>query len=538
MFDFIRKKRELKRSSIELDLAESKLAIKEQEYALKILDGVTESWNVIQDDDLLDGWFMHGMDAGGFTQEDHASMLQNAYRLYHTNPHARAIVRTLVKFVLGKGPVVIPDSAGNVEKEKKAWEEFRKLNKFNIREKEIVTRLFRDGGVFNRKFKDTGEGTIKLRFIRSAVIREPINKKLQNASFGIKTEKDDVETPIEYYRCDNQGNWLETIPADEVIHLKIFSDADEKRGISVYRVCAKRLKQYEEWLEDRIVLNKIRSAVALIRKVPSSATKVKDIRDETMSGRVSQSKKRQKTMHRGTIITASKGIEYEMLSTKINAPDVAEDGRAILLSIAAAVGFPEMILSADYGNANYGSTLIAQNPFVREIEDWQDYLDSFYSDLYEDVIKAKIEAGKLPDNAVTACKVDFPPMILAELEKMAKAYEVLFKYKVLSKKTWRGKMGLDDDIESVNIQNEEGDEVYGPPSTGHPNQYPGGSPGAGGGKFAMPVAPMNQWGQQRFMELMKELIEATQENNLDQIVAIGEKLDGLEQDIKDLAEKV
>ncbi|RLB09952.1 MAG: hypothetical protein DRG39_07005 [Deltaproteobacteria bacterium] len=424
---------------------------------------------------------------------------------------------------------------------KEAWEEFRKVNKFNLREKEIVRRLFRDGEVFLRVFVDRVEGLVKIRFIRASRIREPVDKSFKNASFGIKTDPDDIETPIEYYRCGDDGRWLETIPAGEMIHLKILSDADQKRGISIYRVCAKRLRQYEEWLEDRITLNKVRSAIALIRKVPSFGAKIKDIRDESASSRYGSGKARVKTPHRGTIITASKGIEYEMLSAKINAPDVAEDGRAILLAVAAAVGFPEMILTANYSNANYASTLVAQNPFVREIEDWQDYLSSFYKELYERVIEAKKEAGKLPMNVKADCKVDFPPMITAELEKMAKAYEVLFKYKVLSKKTWRGKMGLDDDIESVNLQNEEQDEVYGPPMpSGHPNQYPGGSPGAGGGRFAMPVAPVNQYGAATgdFYELMRQLVEALQENNMDRIIEIGEKLDNLEHGMREIIEKV
>jgi len=96
----------------------------------------------------------------------------------------------------------------------------------------------------------------------------------------------------------------------------------------------------------------------------------------------------------------------------------------------------------------------------------------------------------------------------------------MFKYKIISKKTWRGKQGLDDEVESQNIEDEEGDEVYGQPPAGHPNQYPMGRPGPGG-QFNMPLAPMNQLGK-----AVVQLWEAFRREDWDKVIEIGEELKG------------
>ena len=891
MFDAWKQRREAKKRQLDVEIKEAEYAARQYELALKTLDDVNEASNTIIDEDRLNGWYLLGDENRGFSATEQKDMLTSAWNLYHNNPHARAIVRNLVKFTLGKGPVVTPtgDEVKLKEREK-AWKEFKKDNKFNRREKEIATRTFREGETFLRKYKDLTEGKLKIRFIRPFHIAEPVGgREIPNASQGIVTDKDDIEEVKSYIRCDKDGNYKETIPAEEVIHIKILADSDMKRGISIYRVCAKRLKQYEEWLEYRIKLNKVRTAIALVRKVDSSAQHIKTIRDQNLSDRISTTRRKQKALEGGTVLTASKGIDYEMLSPNIHAQDAVDDGKNILYTIASSVGFPEMVLTADYcsdmktevltefgfmssveayhrqcklgtvrektgqleyqkptdwvfsdysgkmylhegrkinfcvsknhhmwlrsesvhklpiykedrsvngfvkctlgdtshngwrtkvatvrniieptdvfmgddrifikryeynsrnklqfdgtvrdrdryislqdivefvgwmvtegcvgkklgymnvcqtldkkeyvkeidtllnrmpvefhskdysnlglgnkpcrywrtddralagwlrvncgvgarnkrlpnfvwglsielkqklldtlikgdgticrketgykrfysfsnylindvqrlafelgyhttsrrcienqsgyvdissghncmvlrenikelrysgkiwcatvpngllvtrregrilvsgnSNANYSSTLIAQNPFVREIEDWQDYFTSLYEELYEEVIKTKIEAGKLPDNTSTECRVEFPPMVQAELEKMVKAYEILFKYKIISKKTMQMKFGLDPEVESANIEGEEGNELYGPATPGQPG---GPSP------FNLPLSPTNQFGSLR--EALKMLVEALREEDNNKLTRAMELIEEIEESASD-----
>ena len=517
MFELIKQKFEIRRLDKELQLKEAKINSLQYDHALKLM---SEASNLVVDNELKD-WRIFSS-GGVLDQDEHQDMQTLAYNFYRSNVHARAIVRTLVKFVLGIGPKIEP--SGENKEIKKAWKKFTKDNKFSRREKEIATRLFRDGEVFLRLFKNTENGDVKIRFIRSTLIANPKNKFLneKNLTYGIKTNPEDIEEAIEYIKVDNDGNWVETIPADEVIHLKIFADSDEKRGTSIYKVCANRIAQYDGWIEDRIALNKVRSAIALIRKVSGSAANINRIRDKNRSDTVSSSRNKQKTPYRGTVITASKDIEYEMLSPNINATDVKDDGRAMLLSIAAGVGFPEMMFTADYSNANYSSSLIAQNPFVREIEEWQDYFTDFYKELFAYVIQAGMDYGKLPEKTETECTLEFPPLIAADVEKIAKAFEILFKYKVVSKKTWRYKMGLDDELEKQYIEDEEEDEVV-PPMGFNPNAPPGtGIPGAVKSPLNIPISPINQYGAQ--------MLEALKERDWDKIIEIADEIDGGERE--------
>lgn len=895
MIKYLRSRWQRHNLELESQIKELEFENRQNEYALNLLKDVSEAKNQVVDDELKSGrWILAGSDNNTLSEQDHKSMLNSAYMLYHTNLHARAIVRSLVKFVFGKGPNIVPDDDN--KKVKEIWEDFKKKNEFNHREKEIGVRVFRDGEVFLRKFIDEDNGDMRLRFIRASSIQEPTDKRLNNASHGIQTDPDDIETPLKYFRCTNDGRLKEVIDAEEIYHIKILSDSDQKRGVSVYRVCAKRLKQYDEWLEDRIALNKVRSAIALIKKVTGgNASKVKSIRGDNLSENLAQSMHKVKMPKRATVITASGGIEYEMLSPNINASDVAEDGRAMLCSIAAGNGIPEMVLTSDFchdmntevltnygfvspkiayqnqyllgtvdqdtgqliydtpidwifskyngylykfegnrlnfavsknhhmwlrpenshrlpkfrkdrsidrfikctlgsnsgrspdkswrtkfssmrnfveptenilkedfvlieryrynnrnnhqientikdqdrkvkiddmiefigwfvseghvsnkyghinlcqsfinkdnlnqidslidrmpfdfkikdyeklslnrdkvrywrvddmalaswlrvncgvgsnnkrlpqfiwdmpirlkeklldtlikgdgseniddengsrryysnsiklindvqrlafelgyhttcntknttsyvdisnghncmvsrkniikenysgmiwcatvksgllvtrrngrilisgnSNSNYSSSLVAQNPFVREIEDWQDFFSSFYKNLFEDIIEAKVEAGELSNKTKTGCTVEFPPMILADLEKMAKAFEILYKYKIISKKTFRGRMGLDNEIEDLNIDNEDGNEVYG---VKPPNQQiaPNGVPMQGDPKkFNLPAAPINQYGA--------KLIDAVQEADWNKATEYANMILELEEELKE-----
>ena len=234
------------------------------------------------------------------------------------------------------------------------------------------------------------------------------------------------------------------------------------------------IKKYMDWLEDRIVLNKVRSAIALVRKVDGTASTVNSIRDAQASQDQDMGRNKQRAFQRGTVLTASKGIEYDMLSPKINASDVKDDGRSMLLAVCAGMGMPEMFLTADFSNANYSSSMVAQNPFVREIEDWQDFFTFYYNQLFASVIGAYMDYGDLPDGTDTTCEIEWPPLILADIHKNNQAREIQHRNKILSKTTWQQKEGLDPEVERRHMEEEQGMDVYKTP-------------------FNLPTSPINQY---------------------------------------------
>lgn len=484
MFGLSEKERLEKKLAVEKLKADINMA----KIANKTFQNVSEAQKIVTGDEDEGMWIKTG--SSGSIEDilgyDHYDMLDRAYNAWLKNLFARAIVRNLSKFVLGKGPRIIHKSDN--DKVKEYWKRFVKENKWNLKEKELVKRTFRDGEIFIRKYIQ-GD-MLQLRFVRAQKIKNPIDtkySKVSGLSLGIKTDPKDVETIISYYLCDKHGNLDEVVKAEEMIHIKILADSDVKRGISFLLVSLPMLAKYASWLEDRIVLNKVRSAIALIRKVSGTQSAVESIRDKYRSEYADDDRYKVQAPDRGTIITASKGIDYEMLSPNINATDVKDDGRAMLLAVAAGCGFPEMYLTADYSNANYSSSVVAQNPFVREVEDWQDFFESCYvKPIYEAVIQTGKAKGGLPENEPEECEVEWPPLIMADIEKNNKAREIQRRNKIISNRTWMTKEGLDPEIEENNMRDEQSNDVYSQP-------------------FNMPLAPTNQFGADMSDDDLEEL---------------------------------
>ncbi|GAF83308.1 unnamed protein product, partial [marine sediment metagenome] len=94
MFDKYKAKKQREINLVELESKEFEVAIKQNEYALKQIE---EASNIVVDRDLLDGWTILGKDDLESTPEGHQTMLDQAFKLYHNNLHARNIIRTLTK---------------------------------------------------------------------------------------------------------------------------------------------------------------------------------------------------------------------------------------------------------------------------------------------------------------------------------------------------------------------------------------------------------------------------------------------------------
>jgi len=483
-----------------------------REYTTKVM----ESARPAREDSDIASWNLLGQGAyggeSGCQTYDHYDMLNQAYHFEKHVPHGRAIIRNLVKFILGVGPVV--KSASDNKDYDKTWNKFKKKNKWRKREKEIVKRTLRDGEVFLRWFVDEDNGDVKVRFIRANSIKTPNNiirleTSNENISFGVGTDPDDIEKVRNYYVCNSDGTLKERIPANEITHLKINCDSDEKRGASALLIAMPMIEKYNSWLDDRINLNKIRSAVALVKTIEGDRGTLESIRDARASQNDNSNDNKQQAMASGTVIHAGKGIKYEMLSPNINAQDVKDDGRSMLVAVAAGEGLPEMFLTADFSNSNYSSSMIAQNPFVREIEDWQDFFTELYEEAFARSIAAGIEYGELPkpknkkknkgresqqfyyydqydtDDEDLCCSLEWPPLITADIKKNNEAREILHRNMIMSKQTWARKEDLDPETERKNIEAEQDMKIYDqgfnmPVSP--VNQFSGGEPGKPGDK--------------------------------------------------------
>ena len=409
-------------------------------------------------------------DGKDLTEQQMKTSRGQSRKFFRFNPHGKSIIRNMAKFVIGRGVkfITLDTESGRKKKINKVWGKFVEINKWLLRQKEIVTRGFRDGEVFLRYFPLSGKdsGYLAFRFIDPDTVANPPNATMNVDSnnktsrgtiltYGIEHNAEDIED-IKWYWVDNKP-----VKADEIIHIKLLADSDQKRGVPYMESVLEDIKNYRNWLKDRIVLNKIRTAIALIRKIPAGVgtpTQINSIRDQNSASIHNVKSSKVQAFEPGTILT-TRGIEYEYLTPNLEARDSAQDGRNILLNVAAGVGMPEYMVTADSSNANYSSTMVAESPAVKEFEDWQDFFAVFFQAIYKLQMEHAKKKRILPAGSNTDCKVEFPTLVMRDLQKEARAYSLMRDKGVISIKTWRGKAGLDDQIENENMADEDTGET-------------------------------------------------------------------------------
>lgn len=450
-----------------------------------------------EDDGFVPTW---SEDSRELDEANATTLRQQALKAYLRSPHMRGYLRSLLRFSMGEGPTVAMESDDerlNERIEEEVFRPFRRANKWDVLEDEIAMRTWRDGEAFIRGFEHAAEGppvgwepapgvtrylsrkmpdfnpldlepepipggTLLLRLVPPDQIADPGDK----VSHGILTSGSDVQTVLGYMWTAGGDSIREIIPAREMMHTKIGVDSDVLRGRSLLEILLKRNKQFEDWLEYRIMLNLARTALVLIKRIEgASGAQVSAIRDAQATERRNPANDRKvKAMKPMSTVHATGGISYEYLSPKLQATDARHDGRHILLSEAAATGMPEYIFTGDASNSNFASTMVAESPAVREFESWQDFFSPVFAGLYRWAIATKVKhAGLegLSEDAVKdlRIKVTFPPMVARDALDDTKRREVLHRNSVLSRQGWAEEEGVDYDLEQGRVEAERQEDV-------------------------------------------------------------------------------
>jgi len=426
------------------------------------------------------------------------SLREAAQRAALENTHAVGYLESLRRFVVGKGATVtVEHDDEQVAQACDAWlTEFRRWNKWETREDEIPGRTWRDGEVFIRRFTEPPEpevspaiarrlatlgvspaelrpeeppdGMIFLRLVPAEQIADPMGE----ISHGIITAQDDVETVLGYCWCPDGKVVKEIIPAEQMLHVKVRVDSDVKRGRSLLEPLLKRLRQHEDWLNYRITLNLMRTAVVLVKTVQGSPGQIAGIRDAQQKERDDKpgAGRQLKMLKPGTTVHASPGVTYDFKNPQIQAMDAKEDGRAILLTLAAASGLPEYMFTGDASNANYASTMVAESPGVREFESWQDFFTPVLVQLHRWALvagaRAKVIEGLSEEEAETIpIKVEWPPMLSRDEAEHAAANKVRREAGILSLEGMARDEGLDWPVERERLEAEAEDPPKQPVAT-------------------------------------------------------------------------
>jgi len=413
-----------------------------------------------------------------YTEVQLQALRLSAQKLQYTCS-GRGILQTLRDFIIGRHASIDPVCPD--EKVQEYWDEWQDANNFDQRSKEMIHRTFRDGEIFIRWFLPASEEDhLRIRLVNPNEIMDP-NKGKPEQSFGIETDVDDVENIRAYHRKYKRGNSpaYEVIEAAFMDHVKIMVDSDVKRGVSFFVGIAKWMRQYELWLRDRYMLNRIRQIWNVVGKVqPGTAVSTIKEKFTDVSRNAAVGGEANKRQPKPGSILIDKNIEWDLKNLNIRAQDTKDDGRQFQLLIGVGTGFPEYIIRCDASNSNYASTMVAESPFVRAMESWQDVWEFVFKNIFKRVITHGIAIARIPKTikdqvqefneqtgkdetktkeipTSTDCTVNFATLIHRDIDKETKAFQIHKQERWASDKTLSEKCGYDPDYENEQIRREE-----------------------------------------------------------------------------------
>jgi capsid protein len=336
----------------------------------------------------------------------------------------------------------------------KILDNFVQENRWQQRQQEIVRRLDRDGEAFLRFFVDPS-GMTRSRFIEPDQVVTPAGLAGDpSASFGIQTDREDVESVLGYYV---EGEFIDD---GDVQHRRANVDFNVKRGIPLYTPVRKNLRRAERLLRNMSIVAEIQSAIALIRKHRgASRSGIEQFVATNSVGGVSDPGSNQaRTRHfsqygPGTILDAPAGMEYDFPARNLDASSFVAVLQAELRAIAARLVMPEFMFTSDASNSNYASTLVAEGPAVKMFERLQAGMIEHDRAVMWRVIENAVKAGALPANLAETVQLQITPPSLHVRDQLQQAQvdRIAFNHGVLSTQTWSQHLGLDYAQEQKNL---------------------------------------------------------------------------------------
>ena len=413
-----------------------------------------------------------GKDFSGFVYQDEGQLahVRDLCRWLATNnEYVIGVINNRIGYVVGCGHLYeavakkdrTPSDALLVGVQA-AIDEFIEENDWDERQEEIVRRNDRDGETFLRFFSE--DGLVRVRFVEPGSVYRPTKVQDANATFGIVTEPDDVETVLGYWIDD------EFVPADVIQHRKMNVDRTNKRGVSTFFPCKTNLKRADNVIRNAAATTEIQAAIAMIRIwANQSAESVQNMitarADVNYRDPLTQKTQNVNLLKPGSIVD-SNAAQVILPSAGLDPSKPVALVQGVLRAVGAALVMPEYMVSGDASNANYSSTLVAESPAVRNFERLQHRMIKRDREVFMRVIDAKVASGDLPPNILDEVEIKVTPPKLEVREKLPdiQGDKMLASEpgRVMSRKTLAAKHGLDYEVEKELIAEEDEEMGLGP----------------------------------------------------------------------------
>lgn len=365
---------------------------------------------------------------------DYQSMHAKAFEAATKNPIAKRIVKIIPQFVVGRNVVgKTPDP--NFQSE---WNKFWKLNAMALRVKRQVGDLVIFGEIFNRFFR-TQRGLVTRSLDPSTI-------------WDIVTNPEDLEDVL-YYHQQYMVTMnspvasitqllpatliIRQIPADEVDHFKINSTSFEKRGRSELYAILGWLLRFKEFMNDRVLLNKMKAMFALDVAVEGDPNEVDAVRAQFAE-----------PPGTGSAVVHNKTVEVEFKNPNANAQDAQADADMLLQIIAVGAGVSKHFLGVSKDQSRAGA-LISTEPDVKNFEDYREIVESMLEKAGDRIKELK----KIPDDVL----MEFVFPSIAQEDRTAKLKDIALAEAMdyFSKRRAAGMVAHEFDITNYDYDEEQ-----------------------------------------------------------------------------------
>jgi hypothetical protein len=308
---------------------------------------------------------------------DRKKIFAESLRAWRVNPIARRIVRLMTSFVIGKGiEITSEDEATNI-----FLQEWVKKNKFYKNLKRWKDEETRTGNLF-ALFNVQSDGMSIIRMTPAELVEE------------IQTLPDDIETETAYLR-DEVGDkrWEAYSPDGEqklfMMHFASNQPVGSPWGEADLSPLLVWIGRFSSWLEDRVRLNKFRTAFMYVVRGNYADESQRLARERAINANPPKS---------GSVLVTNGTEDWGILSANLDAFDASVDGISLKKMIASGIGFP-MHWLAEPEDSTRTTAEAAGTPSFRTLEEAQKDFFTMLEELARTAlqVRARIRGDVNPD---------------------------------------------------------------------------------------------------------------------------------------------
>lgn len=164
-----------------------------------------------------------------------------------------------------------------------------------------------------------------------------------------------------------------------------------RRGISELFASREWFRVLREFMQDRAVINRAAGSFSMKRKIKGGPAAVADMSGKIGGlavGTTDNALGDIRTLTRpvaGAIYDYNDGADLDWMKTDTGAPNAKEDARMLLMVGGAGIG-TNIHYFGEGGDANLATAQAMELPMVKNYEDWQSWLESFFMEVFDYVL--------------------------------------------------------------------------------------------------------------------------------------------------------